>query len=168
MPYLNAAPHLGHALELVQADVLARHRRLRGREVRFLSGTDDNALKNVTAAAAAGAGVAEFVAAGAERFAELRDVLELSFDDFLRTYDGAYCHGCEAFYEAAEAPHGRCPEHGTELERVVESNCFFRLSAHATAVLEALESGRVRVEPATRLNEVLAFVRGGLQDISVS
>src|SRR5436190_10568699 len=81
IPYVNAAPHLGHALELVQADVLARHRRLRGQRVRFLTGTDENALKNVTAAAAAGAGVAAFVRANADRFAALAGVLDLSFDD---------------------------------------------------------------------------------------
>src|SRR3954471_5693896 len=85
IPYVNAAPHLGHALELVQADVLARHRRLRGQQVRFLTGTDDNALKNVTAAASAGADVKSFVAANAERFAGLRLILQLSFDDFIRT-----------------------------------------------------------------------------------
>ncbi len=67
IPYVNAAPHLGHALELVQADVLARHRRLRGQRVRFLTGTDENALKNVTAAAAAGVEVPAFVAANADR-----------------------------------------------------------------------------------------------------
>ena len=69
IPYVNAAPHLGHALELVQADVLARHARRRGRPVRFLTGTDDNALKNVTAARAAGVPVREFVAGNADRFA---------------------------------------------------------------------------------------------------
>ena len=85
IPYVNAAPHLGHALELVQADVLARHARLRGRPARFLTGTDDNALKNVTAARAAGVPVAEFVDRNAARFRDLRGPLSLSFDDFIRT-----------------------------------------------------------------------------------
>src|SRR3954471_22376671 len=85
IPYVNAAPHLGHALELVQADVLARHRRLRGQPVRFLTGTDENALKNVTAARAAGVDVAAFVAANADRFVRLGELLTLSFDDFIRT-----------------------------------------------------------------------------------
>lgn len=85
IPYVNAEPHLGHALELVQADVLARHRRLRGQRVRFLTGTDDNALKNVTAARAAGVPVAEFVARNAARFCQLREPLALSFDDFIKT-----------------------------------------------------------------------------------
>ncbi|MEU4426154.1 methionine--tRNA ligase [Actinoplanes sp. NPDC024001] len=191
IPYVNAAPHLGHALELVQADVLARHRRLRGDPVRFLTGTDENALKNVTAAAAAGADVATFVAANADRFAALAGPLQLSFDDFLRTsrdprhrdgvrelwrrtaargdlyrrgYTGWYCHGCEEFRDTA----GRCPEHGAAPERITEENWFFRLSRYAGAITDALESGRIRIEPAARRNEVLAFVRAGLTDISVS
>src|SRR5262249_32578539 len=85
IPYVNGDPHLGHALELVQADVLARHRRLRGDDVRFLTGTDDNALKNVDAALAAGVPVAEFVAEKARRFADLAEPLQLSNDDFIRT-----------------------------------------------------------------------------------
>jgi methionyl-tRNA synthetase len=193
IPYVNAAPHLGHALELVQADVLARHRRRRGQPVRFLTGTDENALKNVTAARAAGVAVPEFVAAGADRFAALRDPLSLSFDDFIRTsadlrhrrgvellwrrcapdlyrrrYEGRYCAGCEQFYASTELLDGRCPEHGTEPEHVAEENWFFRLSRYAGAVEDAIASGRVRIEPETRRNEVLAFVRSGLADISVS
>jgi methionyl-tRNA synthetase len=191
IPYVNAAPHLGHALELVQADVLARHRRLRGHRVRFLTGTDENALKNVTAAAAAGVDVAAFVAGNADRFAALRPVLDLSFDDFIRTaadprhargvetlwrrtaangdfyrrdYQGLYCQGCEQFYE----PDERCAEHDAPLEVVRESNWFFRLSGYTDRVLAALTSGQVRVEPAAKRNEVLAFVRAGLRDISVS
>jgi len=195
IPYVNAAPHLGHALELVQADVLARHRRLRGQPVRFLTGTDDNALKNVTAARAAGVDVAEFVARNADRFEALRGPLRLSFDDFIRTstdprhaagvtclwrrgaaagdfyrrdYRGRYCPGCEQFYAPAELTGGRCPEHGVEPELVAERNWFFRLSRYAERLRDVLESGQVRVEPAARRNEVLAFVRAGLADVSVS
>ncbi len=82
---MNGDPHLGHALELVQADVLARHRRLRGRDVRFLTGTDDNALKTVDAAPAAGLPVAEFVSEKAQRFSDLAALIQLSNDDFIRT-----------------------------------------------------------------------------------
>ena len=74
--YVNGDPHLGHALEFVQTDVLARHRRLRGDEVRYLSGTDDNAIKNVHAAAAAGVGVSDFVSDRSARFAALREPLQ--------------------------------------------------------------------------------------------
>jgi methionyl-tRNA synthetase len=195
IPYVNAAPHLGHALELVQTDVLARHRRLRGQPVRFLTGTDDNALKNVTAAREAGVEVARFVRDNAERFAALREPLALSFDDFIRTssdprhaagvtrlwrecavagdfyrkgYEGLYCRGCEQFYNPAELVDGLCPEHRVAPEVVAEENWFFRLSRYAEPVLAALESGAVRVEPPARRNEVLAFVRAGLADFSVS
>lgn len=195
IPYVNAEPHLGHALELVQADVLARHRRLRGQPVRFLTGTDDNALKNVTAARAAGLAVREFVDRNAARFCGLRDPLALSFDDFIRTsadarhrvgverlwrqcadrgdfyrrgYEGLYCPGCEQFYAPAELDNGLCPEHRVAPELVTEQNWFFRLSIYTAELLDALESGRVCVEPATRRNEVLAFIRAGLTDFSVS
>jgi methionyl-tRNA synthetase len=195
IPYVNAEPHLGHALELVQADVLARHRRLRGQPVRFLTGTDDHALKNVAAARAAGLAVREFVDANAARFRGLRDPLGLSFDDFIRTsadarhragverlwrqcadrgdfylrrYRGLYCNGCEQFYPPAELDHGVCAEHRVVPEPVAEENWFFRLSRHTGELLHALQSGRVRVEPVTRRNEVLAFIRAGLADFSVS
>ena len=187
--YVNGDPHLGYALELVQADVLARHRRLRGHDVRFLSGTDDNALKSVAAAEAAGLPVADWVAAKGDRFAELLGPLQLSYDDFIRTsmdprhrpgvealwracaaagdlylreYDGLYCAGCEAFVD------GPCDEHAEPPERVSERNWFFRLSRHRDALLELLESGRLRVEPEHRRNEALALVRSGLEDFSVS
>ncbi|GGN16655.1 methionyl-tRNA synthetase [Actinoplanes campanulatus] len=195
IPYVNAAPHLGHALELVQADVLARHARLRGRPARFLTGTDDNALKNVTAARAAGVNVREFVDRNAARFAALREPLSLSFDDFIRTsadarhragverlwrecaaagdlyrrrYEGLYCPGCEQFYAEPELPDGLCPEHRVRPETVAEENWFFRLSRYTDQLLEILESGRIRIAPAARRNEVLAFVRAGLTDFSVS
>ena len=195
IPYVNGDPHVGFALECVQADVLARHRRLRGDDVRFLSGTDENSLKNVEAAAAAGAEVASFVDAKAARFAALRDVLELSTDDFIRTsvdprhrpgverlwracerrgdlyrrdYDGLYCTGCESFLTDDELAGGLCPEHGRAPERVVERNWFFALSRYEDRLLELLDSGRLRIEPEHRRNEVLEFVRGGLSDFSVS
>ena len=195
IPYVNADPHLGHALELVQADVLARHRRLRGQPVRFLTGTDDNALKNVTAARAAGVDVRAFVEANAARFLGLRSPLDLSFDDFIRTsadarhrigverlwaqctergdfyrrrYTGLYCAGCEQFYDSEELDQGLCPEHKTAPEPIAEDNWFFRLSRYTDALLDAVGTERVRVEPATRRNEVLAFIRAGLRDFSVS
>lgn len=195
IPYVNGAPHLGHALEFVQTDVLARHRRLRGQPVRFLTGTDDHALKNVTAAVRAGIPAVEFVEAGADRFAALRPLLNLSNDDFIRTssdhrhragvellwrqcaarsdfyrkrYQGLYCLGCEQFYTPAELDDGRCREHGTPTEEVVEENWFFRLSRYAEAIERALTSGEVRVNPPAKANEVLSFIRSGLADFSVS
>jgi methionyl-tRNA synthetase len=100
--YVNAEPHLGYALELVQADVLARHRRLRGQPVRFLTGTDDNAQKNVTTARAAGVDVREFVEANTERFLALREPLDLSYDDFIRTsVDPRHSAGVEKLWRAS-------------------------------------------------------------------
>ncbi len=195
IPYVNGDPHLGHALEFVQADVLARHRRLRGDNVRFLSGTDDNALKNVDAALAAGLPVAEFVAEKAQRFVDLAEPLQLSNDDFIRTstdprhrpgverlwracaeagdlyqrdYEGLYCSGCEAFVLPDDLADGRCPEHGEAPELIVERNWFFRLSRYQDALLGLIENGGLRIEPEHRRNEVLAFIRSGLTDFSVS
>ncbi|MBV2354146.1 methionine--tRNA ligase [Streptomyces sp. J2-1] len=195
IPYVNARPHLGFALELVQADALARHHRLRGREVRLVSGTDDNSLKNVLAAEAAGTDVQAFVDGNAAAFAALAGPLSLSLDDFVRTsgaprhragveelwrrcaasgdlyrraYEGLYCVGCEQFYSPAELDGGCCPEHGTEPQRVAEENWFFRLSRYADRLRELIGSGALRVEPATRRNEVLALIDGGLRDFSVS
>jgi methionyl-tRNA synthetase len=195
IPYVNGDPHLGFALELVQADVLARHRRLRGEDVRFLSGTDDNSLKNVEAAEAAGLPIEVFVRERAERFAALQGVLSLSYDDFIRTsvdprhapgverlwracasagdlyqrdYEGLYCTGCEAFLAPDDLVDGLCPEHGRPPERIAERNWFFRLSRYADRLLAEIESGRLRITPEHRRNEVLSFVRGGLADFSVS
>jgi methionyl-tRNA synthetase len=195
IPYVNAAPHLGYALELVQADVLARHRRLRGVGARLLTGTDDNALKNVTAARAAGVDVRTFVDGNAARFAALAAPLQAGIDDFLptssdprhaptvhrlwrecaaagdfyqRSYRGLYCPGCEQFYTPGELEDGRCAEHDRPVETIEETNWFFRLSRYQERLIEAVAGGRVRIEPVQRRNEVLAFLRGGLDDISVS
>ncbi|MFC6885486.1 MULTISPECIES: methionine--tRNA ligase [Actinomadura] len=189
IPYVNARPHLGFALELVQADVLARHARLAGRgPVRLQTGTDENSLKNVLAAEAAGVPVRDFVDRNARAFLDLHGPLSVSADDVVRTseprhragverlwracahdlyrrrYEGLYCVGCEAFH----AKGGRCAEHGTELERVSEENWFFRLSRHTGRLHDLIASGALRIEPAERRREVLGLVAGGLEDFSVS
>ncbi|MFG1909771.1 methionine--tRNA ligase [Kribbella sp. NPDC048928] len=195
IPYVNAAPHLGHALEFVQADVLARHRRLRGQPVRFLSGTDDHALKNVLAARTAGEPVEQYVDAAADRFQSLLGVLDLTCDDYIRTssdprhrtgveylwqrcaeagdfyqqsYTGLYCVGCEQFYEQDALIGGRCPEHGTEPEHVTETNWFFRLSKYRDRIEDAIGSGTLTINPPQKRNEVLALLKSGLNDFSVS
>jgi methionyl-tRNA synthetase len=195
IPYVNAQPHVGFALELVQADVLARHARQRGEEVRALTGTDDNSLKNVLAAKAEGVPVQEFVDRNAEAFAALRGPLDLSFDDFIRTssdprhrsgverlwelcdargdlyrrhYSGLYCVGCEQFHASEDLLEGRCPEHGTEPQVVSEENWFFRLSRYEARLRELIVSGRLRIEPASRRNEILSLIDSGLHDFSVS
>jgi len=179
----------------VQADVLARHRRLRGEQVGFLSGTDDNSLKNVEAAEAAGEAIADFVNAKAQRFAALREPLQLSNDDFIRTsvdprhrpgaerlwracedsgdlyeryYEGLYCAGCEAFIHPDELAGGLCGEHLRPPEQVAERNWFFRLSRYSEPLRELIGTGGLRICPEQRRNEALSFIDSGLQDISVS
>jgi methionyl-tRNA synthetase len=187
IPYVNARPHLGFALELVQADVLARHHRQRGDQVRALTGTDDNSLKNVLAAEAEGIPTQELVDRNAATFQALREPLALSFDDFIRTsqdprhrpgvhrfwqacaaagdlyrkqYQGLYCVGCEQFYTPAELRDGRCPEHDTPAQPIAEENWFFRLSRYQQQLHDLISSGQLRIEPAGRRNEVLAFIAG--------
>ena len=195
IPYVNARPHLGFALELVQADALARHHRQRGDLVRFQTGTDENSLKNVLAAQAEGVPVRALVRRNAAAFAALAGPLALSYDDFIQTssdprhlagaqrlwqacaergdlylkeYRGRYCVGCEQFYRDAELAGGRCPEHGTAAQLVSERNWFFRLSRYGGQLHDLVSSGRLRVEPAGRRNEVLAFIASGLEDFSIS
>lgn len=195
IPYVNAEPHLGYAYELVLADIQARACRLDGAEVRFLGGTDDYSLKNVIAAEDAGVPVRDFVDRHARRFEDLRAPLDLSFDDFIRTsadsrhvpavhrlwnaalangdlykqpYEGDYCVGCERFYVPDELDDGRCPEHLRPVERIAEENWFFRLSRYQDQIESLIESGTIRISPTPFRNEVLAFVRSGLEDISVS
>ncbi|HYW23047.1 MAG TPA: methionine--tRNA ligase [Terriglobales bacterium] len=195
LPYVNAAPHLGIALEFVLADTLARFHRLTGAPTRLQSGTDDNSLKNVLAAEREGIPTRTLVERNARAFERLLHRLDVQADGFIRTscdpihaegvaalwracevrgdlyrrrYRGLYCVGCEQFYTPDELENGRCPEHGTPPETVEEENWFFRLSRYQGEVLRLLESGRLRVVPETRRREALAFVAGGLRDLSVS
>ena len=195
IPYVNAPPHLGFALEMVLADVLARHGRLRQERVHFVTGTDDNSLSNVRAAEAAGVPTRELVDANAARYRALDAVLGASFDDFVRTsvdprhraavsaiweacaragdlerrrYRGLYCVGCEQFWDADDLVDGLCPEHRKSPEVVEEENWFFRLSRYEGAIKGALESGRLEIEPRERAREVERFLAGGLRDVSVS
>jgi methionyl-tRNA synthetase len=200
IPYVNAEPHVGYAYEIVAADIAARALRQRGEEVRFAGGTDDHALKNALAADAAGVPVEAFVDAHAERFADLRRPLDVSFDDFLRTsvdprhrpavarlwracaangdlyrktYTGLYCVGCEQFCAVAELVPGAdgarvCPEHRRPVEPVAETNWFFRLSRYQQHLERLIVGGRLTIRPQPFADEVLSFIRGGLDDISVS
>jgi methionyl-tRNA synthetase len=195
IPYVNARPHVGFALEIVLTDTLARYHRLIGNDVRFLTGTDENSLKNVQAAEKAGVPTQELVNQNAEQFAALREPLQLSFDDFIRTsterrhldgvrklweavdrngdlytrsFRGLYCVRCEQFYTEDELVDGLCPEHFIPPEVVEEENYFFRLSRYGDQLRELIESDQLRIVPQTRKNEVLSFIRMGLQDFSVS
>ena len=195
IPYVNAEPHIGFALELVIADVIARHARLRGGGVYFLSGTDDNSVKNALAAEAQGVPTAEFVARHANAFAALQPLLNIDYNDFVRTsadprhapavaklwhacdrsgdiysgnYEGLYCIGCEQFYSGSELVNGVCPEHGTQPEKVAERNYFFRLSRYQDQLIQLIQRDEIAIRPAHRKNEVLAFLDAPLADLSVS
>jgi methionyl-tRNA synthetase len=195
IPYVNAQPHLGHAFEYVQTDAYARHMALMGSDTYFLTGSDENSLKNVLAAGREGVSTQELVDRNVAFFEQAVVDLQLQVRRFIRTsvdrdhvegaiaiwkrmaasgdiysksYEGLYCVGCEQFYTADELTNGKCPEHLIEPELVSERNYFFRLSRYAQPLLDALESGRIQVVPGSRLNEVTSFVRAGLEDISVS
>jgi len=192
IPYVNYSPHAGFALEIIQADVLARYHRLLGEEVFFLTGTDENSLKNVRAAEKEGIPIKELVDRNSKRFYELKNILNLSFDDFIRTteerhikgaqklwqkcqkdiykkkYRGLYCIGCEAFLKENELVNGLCPEHKTKPELIEEENYFFRLSKYQTELKKIIETDQVKIIPQTRKNEVLSFINQGLEDICVS
>ncbi len=195
IPYVNSKPHLGHALEYVQADAYARAQRLLGEDVFFLTGTDDNALKNVQAAETAGKPVKEYIQENAERFITLDERLDVRYNDFIRTsvderhrkgaqklwlstkpedlykksYRGFYCVGCEEFKTEKELVNGECHEHpGIQLEEIEEENYFFRLSAYQEKIEKLIETDEIRIIPESRKREALSFIRGGLEDFSVS
>lgn len=195
IPYVNAAPHIGHAVEFVQADILARYRRLLGEDVFFLSGTDDNALKNVLKAEEAGTPVREYIDEHAAIFKDLLSKLNCSNDDFIRTsvdkrhldgaaklwksckkedidkrvYKGLYCIGCEEFKHEKDLFENCCREHPSQpLEEIEEENYFFKLGNYTEELKKLIESDELRIVPETRKNEVNAFIRGGLQDLSIS
>lgn len=197
IPYVNAKPHIGHALEFVQADVVARVHRLRGEEVCLLSGGDENALKNVQAAEQEGTPVQEFIDRNAESFVALARGLGVQFDVFQKgsdrehhfpssqelwrrceaagdiykkSYEGLYCVGCETFYAVDELnAQGECFEHpGKKLELVSEENYFFRLSRYQDELVRLVETNMLVIMPRHRKNEVTSFLKQPLQDISIS
>jgi methionyl-tRNA synthetase len=192
IPYVNASPHLGHALELVQADVIARYHRLLGDRVFFLSGTDENSLKNVRSAENAGENVADFVYNNYLNFYNLKEILNISFNDFIRTtekrhfdgaqklwmackkdiykkkYSGLYCVGCEEYYKENDLIDGLCPEHKVAPELIEEENYFFKLSNYQEKIKELIEKDEVKIIPQSRKNEILSFVNSGLQDFCIS
>ena len=197
IPYVNAKPHIGHALEFIQTDTIARFHRLLGEEVLMLSGGDENALKNVQAAEETGEDVQAFVDKNAKLFQDLAEKLNVKFDVFQKgsdqkhhfpsaqklwqlcdtagdiykkTYKGLYCVGCEMFYSPDELDEkGECFEHpGKKLEEVEEENYFFKLSKYQDKLIQIIESGEYEIIPQSRKHEVLSFIKSGLQDISIS
>jgi len=193
--YVNGEPHLGHALEKIQADVLARYHRSLGDDVFFLTGTDENAQKNVLAAEKANLPVREFIDRNVSRFKEMITLLNISNTDFIRTtdkkkhwpgviklwqqceragdiykkeYSGCYCLGCEAFVTEKDLKNGLCPEHLKPPEKISEENYFFRLSKYQRKLKDLIESDELRIVPETKKNEILSLINSGLDDFSIS
>jgi len=195
--YSNGDPHLGHALEKVGADCIARYHRLRGDQVHFLMGMDEHSQSVIQAAERAGVTPREWVDRMTTTFADYWRRLLCSNDDWIRTteprhiravvalleriqerraddlfvtdYEGLYCTGCEEFKQGAQIVNGRCIEHPTlELVATKERNHFFRLSAYGPRLLALIASGAFRVEPEIRRNEVVRLIEAGLQDVSIS
>lgn len=196
IPYVNARPHIGHSLEFVQSDVIARYHKIIGNDTLLLCGSDDNAIKNVQAAEQAGVAIQEFVDRNSQLFRDLAKRLNVQFDVFQKgsgpqhykssqklwklcaqngdiykkEYSGLYCVGCELFYDKKELDEEReCFEHpGKKLEQVSEENYFFRLSKYGDHLIKILQSGELEIIPESRKNEALSFIKHGLNDISIS
>src|SRR3954447_18147418 len=193
--YVNAAPHLGHAYTTIAADVMARHHRQRGDDVFFLTGTDEHGEPVADAAAAAGVSPRELADKNAERFKALAPLLNATNDFFIRTsdprhvkavqdvlqkvkdngyvelgtYEGLYCPRCADFKSDNEILDGnKCPIHLIELTIEQEENYFFKLSALQDRLEALYESQPGFVTPSSRRNEALSFIRGGLNDVSLT
>ncbi|HSW85532.1 MAG TPA: methionine--tRNA ligase [Candidatus Saccharimonadales bacterium] len=194
IPYVNADPHIGFAMELLYADVLARRARQLGDDVIFSTGADEHGGKVAEKAAEAGLAPKAFADQISERFRDLCQLLNVSSNRFIRTTDpgheqraaliwkslkkdiykgkyiGWYCTGDEAFVTETEAKanHGICPNHNRPYEKIEEDNYFFKLSKYNQKILEAIESKEFNIVPETRRNEVISLLKSGLEDISVS
>jgi methionyl-tRNA synthetase len=192
--YVNSTPHIGHAYTTIAADILVRHRRQRGEETFFLTGTDEHGSNIPRVAAEAGLDLQEFVDRNAAAFQEMTVRVNASNDFFVRTtddrhkavvqeflqriydrgdifegvYAGLYCTRCEAFYTEDELVDGLCPLHGIRPEHVEEKNYFFRLSAYQEPLLRLYDERPDIVLPRFRYNEARSFIELGLDDISVS
>ncbi|MBU0660743.1 methionine--tRNA ligase [Patescibacteria group bacterium] len=195
LPYVNADPHIGFALEIIQADAIARYKRLLGHEVVFNTGTDEHGLKIQRKAEDAGVDPKTYVDGYAEKFKNLKEKLNLSYSHFIRTtdekhinaaqkfwrrckdngyiekreYKAKYCVGCEMEKTDSELVDGKCPLHTNyELEYIEEENYFFLFSKLQDKLLDFYTANPDFVVPSYRFNEIKAFVERGLQDFSIS
>ena len=191
--YVNARPHIGHTYTTVVCDTVARRQRLMGMDTWFLTGTDEHGQKIERSAIAAGCSPKEFVDRVSGEFRQLWDRMNLTYDDFIRTteprhvrgvqalfrrlqergyiykgsYSGQYCVFDELYVDVTE-PGAPCPECGRPTETVQEENYFFKLSAMEEPLLKLYAENPDFIRPEARRNEVIAFVRSGLRDLSVS
>jgi len=195
IPYTNAAPHIGFALEIVQADVLARYHKNLEDDVFFLTGTDEHGLKTLRAAETAGKETMEFADEISGKFKRLAEILNISNDDFIRTtdekrhkvsvyklwekykekgdiykkkYKGFYCPGCEAFKTQKELVDGKCVIHQKPVEEIEEENYFFKLSKYLPEVKKIIENDKIKIIPESKKNEILRMIEQGMEDVSFS
>ena len=192
--YPSEKPHLGHALEKIQADVLARYRKLQGFDVHFSTGTDEHGLKIQRQAQKAKREPQEFVDEMSAHFKDLWDKLNISYDDFVRTseqrhskvsqkifqtiydkgdiyqgkYQGLYCVECESYYLPKDLENNCCPVHKKPVETVAEETYFFRMSKYQQKLLEHIEKHQTFIVPTKRKNEILKRLQEPLQDLSIS
>jgi len=195
LPYVNADPHIGFAMEIIRADVLARSHRLMGDEVFFNTGTDEHGQKIYQKAIESGKTPQEYCDEYAERYKKLKETLDLSFDSFIRTTDAhhlaaaqefwkrceasgdiykmmykiKYCVGCELEKTDSELEEGKCPIHpNQEIQLIEEENYFFKFSKYQDRLLELYKNNPDFIAPGFRQNEMVQFLSGGLQDFSIS
>ncbi len=195
IPYTNSDPHIGFALEIIQADVFSRHKRIMGNDVFFLTGTDEHGQKTFKVAKELGKTPLELADENSQKFRKLKDLLNLSNDYFIRTtdterhlpslekiwekmkeegdiykkeYKGLYCVGCEAFIPEKDLREGKCSIHLKEPEIVEEENYFFKLSKYILRIKELIESERIKIIPQSKKNEVLGMIKEGIEDVSFS
>jgi methionyl-tRNA synthetase len=194
--YPNASPHIGTAYTTVAADAFARYHRMKGDDVYFLTGTDENAQKIVRTAESKGMDPKSYVDGIVERFKSLWEELDISNDDFIRTteerhhqvvkalftklhdqgdiykseYEGWYCTPCETFWPESKLIDGKCPnpDCGRDVELLKEESYFFRLSKYQGALLKHIQENPDFIQPASRRNEMIRFIEGGLEDLCVS
>ncbi len=192
--YVNASPHIGHSYTNVAADSLARFKRLTGEEVFFLTGTDEHGQKIKQAADEKGITPKEFVDAVVPHFKELWEKLFISYDDFIRTtevrhtetvkkvleilaakgdlykgeYEGWYCTPCETFWTGREEKDKTCPDCKRPLEKIEETNYFFRLAKYQDWLIAHIETHPDFIKPDTRRNEILSFLKSPLIDLCIS
>ncbi|MFH0927838.1 MAG: methionine--tRNA ligase [bacterium] len=193
--YVNDKPHVGHAYTTIAADVRARFERMRGKEVLFLTGTDENSQKNIEAAEKMGEpDIQKYLDTMSALWQRTWDSLGISNDDFIRTieprhhktveifykkvfengdiykgrYEGLYCVGCEAFKKESDLAEGLCPDHKKAPQKIVEENYFFKLSKYRDALLEYIGKHPEFIKPASRRNEILSYIREFMEDVSIS
>jgi len=192
--YVNDVPHIGHAYTTVAADVLARYRRLKGDDVFFLTGTDEHGQKVEKAATAAGETPLELADRVVTRFQALWEKLHISSNDFIRTtqerhkqgvshlfekvlaqgdiylgeYEDWYCTPCETFWTETQLSDFKCPDCNRPTEKLKEESYFFRMSRYQEQLLAHIEANPDFIQPKSRRNEIVSFVKEGLRDLSVS